>query len=302
MCLVETDEVLALPRDGFPHRSFQVASGPLVFASYKWEGTWRLGKVRSEDPNETMTIVWEDGFLQIGTRRSEARLVGPSAVAAIEAHRASLASQDRWRQGMTREGEASRSEEVRASVWEQAKKGNTAEVLRFVDEGLASANDLEVIDGQAGRSVLYHACFSGHVELVAELLARGAVDWDGTASMAVTGRERADDNVDLRFDPDENSYSDFVDYANGQRRATVSRSYDRIRAMLRKAREDAPPIVFRNVGLECCVCFQRRADAVSICGHAACCRPCLTTLRDRREGCPICRSRIRAILDAPRFE
>ena len=50
---------------------------------------------------------------------------------------------------------------------------------------------------------------------------------------------------------------------------------------------------------ECCVCAAARADAVAEpCGHISCCAACLEALRARRDGCPICRQRIRAIARA----
>ena len=65
-----------------------------------------------------------------------------------------------------------------------------------------------------GRSVLYWACHGGHADLVEALLARGGVDHDGSAAIAVTtSAEAADDERDLLFDPDVGVYSDFVDYA-----------------------------------------------------------------------------------------
>lgn len=293
--LAETQEVLALPLLRRPHRSFVEANGCLSFARYKWDGSWRLAKVRSVDPNETVTLVWEDGFLQIGTKPTDARRAGHRAVRALEALSALESSSS------DAEDEPIQEEEnLEPTIWELTKRGKVDAVVRLVDQGLASANDLEEIDGKAGRSVLYHACFSGHPELVAALLARGAVDWDGTCELAVTGSERANDDLDLTFDPDENTYSDFVDYAEPSRRVVGQSSYDRIRTMLNRARETAPPVIFRSsANSECCVCAARKADAVSICGHIACCRRCLTRLRDRREGCPICRCRIKRILDAP---
>ena len=43
-------------------------------------------------------------------------------------------------------------------------------------------------------------------------MARGGVDADGAAYLAVTSRERANDDRDLMFDPDTNTFSDWVDY------------------------------------------------------------------------------------------
>jgi Zinc finger, C3HC4 type (RING finger) len=114
------------------------------------------------------------------------------------------------------------------TVWEAAKKGDIETCLALIDRGDAAPNDLEIISHssnlsrnsnvnskqqqQHGRSPLYWAAFCGHAELVRELLARGGVDADGSAYLAVTSREKADDNRDLYFDPDEGIFSDGINY------------------------------------------------------------------------------------------
>ena len=115
-------------------------------------------------------------------------------------------------------------------VWEASKQGNMEVTLAIIDQGHATPNDVEqltvVVTSSSssvqddsnqttathGRTPLYWACFGGHVDLVRELLARGGVDADGAAYLSVTTRERADDQRDLLFDPDTNTFSDFVDY------------------------------------------------------------------------------------------
>ena len=287
---VETHEILAVPT---PRTDlFLKIEGPVVFARYKWSGTWRVAKVRSVDPNDTVTVVWEDGFLQIGTRPIDVRRLSKKAQRAVDALSTTPAP---VLAPVVPTGDAS-------SVWELAKRGHVDAVLKIIDQGDASPNDLEQIDGQAGRSVLYHACHSGNVHLVAGLLKRGAFDWDHTCDLAITGNERADETMDLLFDPDTSTFSDFIDYNTNSPGVVVPRTFssaDRIRTMLRRAAKHAPPAVFRSAVDDCCVCTTHKADAVSVCGHVACCRTCLATLRDRRDGCPICRCRIRDIFAAP---
>jgi Zinc finger, C3HC4 type (RING finger) len=109
----------------------------------------------------------------------------------------------------------------------------------LIDHGDATPNDLEILSHssnishnssiaskqqmqQQGRSPLYWASFCGHTELVRELIARGGVDTDGSAYIAVTGRERADDNRDLYFDPDEGIFSDGINYSSSQLETALS--------------------------------------------------------------------------------
>ena len=204
-CAAVCDEVLASPSASC-ERLFQSTLGPEVFVRYKWDGAWRVAKVRSADPNLTATVVWEDGFLQVGTRRGDVSRPTEKVAKALDHAR------QRETPMIEQKEEPPQSSPVTSSVWELAKRGDVAGVLRLVDAGEASPNDLEEIDGQAGRSVLYHACHSGNADLVRALLRRGAFDWDNTCEIAVTGREKADDEKDLFFDPDSNTFSDFVDY------------------------------------------------------------------------------------------
>jgi ankyrin repeat protein len=128
------------------------------------------------------------------------------------------------------------------TVWEAAKKGDLETCLALIDHGDATPNDLEIISHssnvsrsssvnsntqqlqqqQHGRSPLYWASFCGHVELVRELLARGGVDADGSAYLAVTSRDKADDNRDLYFDPDEGIFSDGINYTSSSSSSTAN--------------------------------------------------------------------------------
>eukprot|EP00978_Attheya_sp_CCMP212_P005626 scaffold12603_cov60-Attheya_sp.AAC.2 len=48
---------------------------------------------------------------------------------------------------------------------------------------------------------------------------------------------------------------------------------------------------------ECVVCLTNTANAIPVpCGHIACCNVCLRKIRRKRDGCPICRARIVAIV------
>ncbi|KAJ8602883.1 hypothetical protein CTAYLR_009944 [Chrysophaeum taylorii] len=272
-------------------RIFSETGGPYVCARYKWGG-WRVGKVRSVDPNDTVTLVWDDGFLQIGTRRRDVRRV-LSKVSRRQSTEAPAAA-------------APAPQQEQQTVFACAKRGDVAGVVREIDARRAMANDVEEIEGRAGRSLLYWACHGGHADLVAALLARGAWDWDKSCVVAVTGNERADDATDLVFDPDEQVFSDFVDYAPrlvGNKEGGPSRSsFEVIRALLREAAKHEPATLYRSSNDDCCVCVAHRADAVAApCGHVACCESCLRRLRDRRDGCPICRQRIRRILPVVSF-
>lgn len=198
------------------------------------------------------------------------------------------------------------------TVWEAAKKGDLQGTLAIIDRGDATPNDVEILDNDKaeGRTPLYWACFVGHVELVRELLSRGGIDHDGTAYLAVSSRERANDERDLMFNPDDNIFSDFVDYVDTSSNCDIQNRDNTalIRAMLLSAKSNStvsiPKRLYESTELRiresnglCVVCLEASADAVpSPCGHIACCVPCLTSIRTSREGCPICRSRIVAIV------
>jgi hypothetical protein len=212
------------------------------------------------------------------------------------------------------------------TVWEAAKRGDMNTTLAIIDRGDATPNDVELLNGGfQGRTPLYWSCFVGHVDLVRELLARGGIDADGTAYLAITSRETADDERDLMFNPDDNIYSDYVDYENETnipKPTSVEDDTVLIRSMLLAARSpyvnrrhlpsrlyesaakedivemtDKQPQSISAQRMMCVVCLEAQADAIPTpCGHIACCVVCLTTIRDNRDGCPICRGRIVAIV------
>lgn len=280
--LDEADSVLALCRE--EQRLFLETPGQCIFARYRWGGEWRVARIRSVDPNGTVTVVWDDGFLQVGTLRSEARRMSWKVARSVPVRAAQP-------QVVPRPAYTASD-----TIFDLAKRGDVHGVLEAIDSGQATANDVQEIDGLAGRSVLYWACHGGHADLVAALLVRGAWDWDRSCAIAVTSNELADDARDLLFDPDQNQFSDFVDYAPRQSNKGPS-SFDLIRSLLRDAAKNEPGRLFRSAPDECCVCAIKPPNAVCCpCGHVACCDTCLEQLRDRRQGCPICRARICRIL------
>ncbi|KAL7580710.1 hypothetical protein ACA910_000995 [Epithemia clementina (nom. ined.)] len=251
----------------FPIRTF--------VGRYRHTGEWFLCRARSHDCDGTFTIVWEDGTLQIGTKISQELKRMPinlsQRVDEEIAKRGLNRQHPPFRIGAEKELDNaavsllqnSLAKELNEppthnglSVWEAAKKGDLETVLALIDRGDATPNTVEILSGgggfskdgnnedQAGRSPLYWACFGGHVELVRELLARGGVDTDGAAYLAVTSRERANDDRDLMFDPDTNTYSDWVDYATTEQDSSKQQQGDKasqkddtalIRAMLAAA-------------------------------------------------------------------
>lgn len=184
--------------------------------------------------------------------------------------------------------------------------------------GGATPNDVELFDSQLaradtvlhGRTPLYWACFGGHVELVRELLLRGGVDHDGAAYIAVTTRQGADNDQDILFDPDTGVFSDFVDYDPVVSRREGGGEDDAflIRAMLvavksavstnpNSLRRRLPKQLYHESSKECVVCWVNPANAAIVpCGHVACCTSCLTKVRKSRDGCPLCRATIVAII------
>ena len=354
-----------------------------LFARYKHTGEWFLGRVRTYDVDGTFTVCWEDGTIQIGTNPSDLRRMTLSLQRNVEKHLkratvakttpfASSSSPNSHNESLEPEASSSLSpppELNGMTVWEAAKKGDMETCLALVDSGLATPNQREIVGhgssgsggggaNDEGRTPLYWACLVGHAELVRELLVRGGRDADGSAYLAVTSRAKADDNRDLLFDPDNNTFSDWVDYPQEQEKETTTKSPMHqhtnqeeddtllIRAMLVAAktaskrtnnskdrmRRVLPQRLYpstaatttsaavetcttsqsdnnnnnndNNVmpkngggGGECTVCLDKPANAVAIpCGHVSCCNTCLKKCQKRRDGCPICRQPIAAIV------
>ena len=332
--LTPAKRLLARPSEPEQNRLFSNCCRPTLFGLYRHEGQWYLCRVRSRDCDGTYTIVWEDGTLQIGTTHEE--LLRPATEQLKLDIEASLAKTQLYHQstmhssgggvpGATRaDSMGTESSSISGGddnddidVWEAAKRGDMETVLRIIDSGEASPNDVELLDevGTQGRTPLYWACFIGHVELVRELLARGGIDYDGSAYLAVTSREKADDERDLMFNPDDEIYSDWVDYdpktnaTNDKESTKTTREDDTalIRAMLlanqsrhNKGPANMPTRLYKQASKDglCVVCLEEKANAQPVpCGHIACCMGCLTRVRDNRDGCPICRGRLVAIVE-----
>ena len=222
---------------------------------YRHTGEWFVCRIRSYDCDGTLTIVWEDGTLQIGTKISEELQRMPNDLSQSVDEQIANEQENRIRTTRVKaqntpflrnyNRKRSNKEMLQLqkqvveppthnglTVWEASKRGDLETVLTLIDRGDATPNTVETLDDsrgaggeeQLGRTPLYWACFGGHVELVRELLARGGVDADGTAYLAVTSRERANDNRDLMFDPDTNTFSDWVDYPTTNPTPTSSSS------------------------------------------------------------------------------
>jgi hypothetical protein len=143
--------------------------------------------------------------------------------------------------------------------------------------------------------------------LARELLARGGTDADGTAYVAVTSRETADDERDLMFNQDDNVFSNWIEYDpnHAETRASKEDGSLLIRAILLAAKphgsKKLPTPLYESTEHTsesrediCVVYLDSKADAAPYpCGHIACCFSCLTSIRDSGEGWPICRARIR---------
>jgi hypothetical protein len=304
---------------------FLSAASTILLGRYPWTDQWFLCRLFSIDSDGTFSIVWQDGFLQIGTPWKDLRRLSPSLTRRIQQeldetidaslYGTPLASnqppmdsiQTGRREPMTING---------LDVWEAAKQGNLRTTLAIIDLGGTTPNDVEILDADArsasaqGRSPLYWAYFGGHVELVRELLLRGGVDHDGAAYLAVTTRQVADDHRDIMFDPDTGVFSDFVDYDASQMTQNEKTNADDvllIRAMLVAAKSagstDAgslgrrlPKQLYHEAGSECVVCLTCEATIVTVpCGHVACCVLCVNKVRKLRDGCPLCRAPILAI-------
>jgi hypothetical protein len=324
---------------------FSACRRPTLFAQYRWTDEWFLCRIRSIDVDGSYTIVWEDGSLQIGTQSQSIRRMTPELLREMEPtieffqhnqwelmtirsrtavsmiwlvawiNRLLKKILSPWNTTIDASPSSSRMdvpERNGMTVWEAAKRGDLSTTLAIIDTGWATPNDVELLDQhRQGRTPLYWACFGGHVELVRELLARGGKDSDGAAYLAVTTREKADDNRDLLFDPDTGTYSDWVDYpidqtdairhAHGRRddatliramlvaaQSHTSNRSERIRQILPRQlyKSTAGPVVVvsdmnhssSSVSASACViCWTHPADAIPVpCGHISCCWTCLT--------------------------
>ena len=150
--------------------------GVLICAQCK--GKWRYGKLRSVDPNDTVSVMWEDGCLQSGTNVDDVRRVDEMESRGVVAA------------ALDEESQPEELADCTPTVWDLAKKGDRDGVLEIIDKGHASPNTVEPMsrDGSTpgGRSVFYWACHCRHEELVRALLARGGTDGDGNCSLATT--------------------------------------------------------------------------------------------------------------------
>lgn len=195
-------------------------------------------------------------------------------------------------------------------IWMAARRGDFEGVKQFASQ-MKNIDELEPVGntGQQGRSALYWACLTGRVEIVEYLLEIGAKDFDGSAFQAATCadpiRAKADKR-DLLFDPDANIFTDNIVREAIAKTDGSDDASKKIRALLTFARADGlipiPQAIFDRPSNACCVCFEAysmiKPPAVcSPCGHSATCLPCLKKIRKEREqGCPVCRGRIRKII------
>jgi hypothetical protein len=197
--LSPSKRMLARPTESLQAKLFSSCCRPSLFGLYRHTNQWYLCRIRSLDVDNTFTIVWEDGTLQIGTTKEE--LLRPATEELKATVERALEKTEYnilptlWTQSSlpaaakidSSENSSSSNSDVaedEITVWEAAKRGDMATSLRIIDQGDASANDVELVDdalGTQGRTPLYWACFIGHVELVRELLARGGIDYDGSA-------------------------------------------------------------------------------------------------------------------------
>lgn len=222
---------------------FRTCPPPTLFGRYRYTGQWYLCRIRTYDCNDTFTICWEDGTMQIGTKPIELLRPIKSMEHLYNQNHHSNNTTENKKQQQEQQHQILQYKDDHSStividndevtVWEAAKRGDLETTLAIIDRGDATPNDVEILDQQTmnssststntsaiavaaaqGRTPLYWACFIGHVELVRELLVRGGIDYDGAAYLAVTSREKANDERDLLFNPDDNIFSDYVDYSN----------------------------------------------------------------------------------------
>jgi hypothetical protein len=310
---------------------FSSVESALLLGRYRWTDQWLLCRLFSVDDDGSYSVVWQDGFLQIGTPWKDLRRLSPSLARRIQREIDQVVDDLQCisivDSSSSPYGKKLAHSEQRApmtinglDVWEAAKRGDLETALAIIDRGGATPNDVELLDASdaksapahsaQGRTPLYWACFGGHVELVRELLLRGGVDHDGAAYCAVTSRQVANDHRDILFDPDTGVYSDFVDYDPYQSALDDKTNSDDvllIRAMLVaiKSADSTNPAtlgrrlpkqLYHSSGKECAICLINSAEAITVpCGHVACCLPCVTKVRKRRDGCPLCRTPILAV-------
>jgi len=275
---METTKALAAAPAQSEHDAvFASCAKPTLFGIDRSDGLWYLCRIRSKDLNgSSYTIAWEDGTLQIGTQYDQLRRPAYELEALIEA---------RVDKAVVRERETIGSAIYNGmTVWEAAKKGDLETTLTIIDRGGATPNDVEEFPPSTSKkkqracTPLYWACFVGHVELVRELLVRGAIDSDGCAYQAVTGRDKNDIAlIRAMLIVAQKTNTNFKRQIN----------FDETRKLL-------PQKLYRSTATsECIICLSSIAYAVSLpCCHISSCTICLRKCKQNKNGCPICRAPI----------
>mmetsp|Transcript_18312 Transcript_18312/g.24160 ORF Transcript_18312/g.24160 Transcript_18312/m.24160 type:complete len:345 (-) Transcript_18312:460-1494(-) len=299
-------------------KTFLTCTGELVITKYKWDSLWYTAKVWSKDIDGSYTVVFEDGTLQIGTQAEDISFQAANEMLQDQGHELYL-------DPSTVACLQNQMESVADNIWAAVRRGDLLAVQDFVDRQGVDPDLIEQIEGKAeGRRPLYWACLCGHVDIVKFLLSKGARDHDGSAYIAVTTNLAGDDNCDVYFDPDEGVYSDFVDYKQSDdadagpdnsafirqllRESNPSQNYTQRRTEPLLTQKGLPQIVYYQRSAPssslsdksshlCAICMEKRISAVcSPCGHTVGCLDCITYVRDMRQGCPVCRGRIRTIV------
>jgi hypothetical protein len=167
--------------DAGPYHGVMEASpsmSPILLGRYRWTGEWFFCRIRSCDVDGTCTVVWSDGFLQIGTSATtelrrvcgfqKEALVWETIESAFRAAQRRIEpcqtikkedddgetknGSDRSLSSVGLEDGAPPYEYRGKTVWEAAKQGDFETCLFIIDRGMATPNDVEQVFGAAASS------------------------------------------------------------------------------------------------------------------------------------------------------
>ena len=74
------------PHSAAPSVAVPFAAITILLGRYRWTGEWLLCRIFCRDDPGTYTVVWQDGFLQVGTPSQDLRSFSPLLVKRIMSH------------------------------------------------------------------------------------------------------------------------------------------------------------------------------------------------------------------------
>lgn len=130
---------------------FVSSKSPILLGRYHWTGQWLLCRIFSVDGDGSYSVVWQDGFLQIGASEKDLRRLSPSLDRRIRRELGQMMEALR-RERLEEKVPTSptcgahvaggfKSAPVTVNglnVWEASKRGDMETTLAIIDSGAAS--------------------------------------------------------------------------------------------------------------------------------------------------------------------